>query len=191
MSLPCSSGHPISSLSTRSLSIHSGNMAELPVDVIFSIIEDIGTRLEPDFDLLWAFCSTCRTLRRHAQKFLFRSLNLKFTKSAPLPYGTTMSIFWKHMKFILNGNPHLATAVTYLQFRTVSPKKISQSFVSFLSKLTKLKTLRCGYTEGVQEYWDLLEESQKRAWESILRLPSVEKLQILRFSGIPISVLFP
>jgi hypothetical protein len=44
--------------------------------------------------------------------------------------------------------------------------------------------------ETVGREWDLFQDSQKRRWESIFRLPSVRTLQIINFRGIPISALF-
>ena len=161
-------------------------MLELPFDILFNIIEEIGMQEQPDFDLLWAFCSTCRILRTYAQKFLFHSLSLTFTNST----GFTNGIFWEHMELIVDGNPEVAAYVKYLGFRAEAGD-LSPRFVALLSKFTALETLRCGLDLWADQRWASLQDSQKQAWTSIFRLPSVQNLQILNLWNIPISVLFP
>ncbi|KAF5319437.1 hypothetical protein D9619_008509 [Psilocybe cf. subviscida] len=164
-------------------------MPNLPFDILFDIIEEIGTQERPDFDLLWAFCSTCRPLRPHAQKFLFQSLSFDFiANSRPHPFGRSIGISWNHVDFIVRGSPQVAVCVQYLQFRAPSSTDISPAFVSLLSKFTALRTLRCGYAN--QHAWHLLEAPEKRRWESVIQLPSLRTLEILDLWRIPVSVLF-
>lgn len=167
-------------------------MIELPADILFSVIEEIGTQERPDFELLWAFYSTCRTLRLHAQTFLFRSLSLSFiTKSTPTSFGPSFALSWKHMHFIVTGNPQVAACVKSLRFRAVPSANLSREFVSLLSKFTMLTTLRCGYEDGYSSSWRSLGEPQKRHWQSIIQLPAVRTLEVLGFADIPTSILFP
>ncbi|KAF5319579.1 hypothetical protein D9619_008490 [Psilocybe cf. subviscida] len=163
---------------------------DVSLDILFTIIEEIGMQHTPDFDLLWAFCSTCRTLRPHAQKFLFHSISLELNTWAPCAPGFSIGIFWEHMQFIVKGNPHVAAHVKNLQFRTGLTANIPPKVIDLLSQFTNLSTLRCGYEERYAG-WDILQESHKQWWESVVRLPSLTSLQIVNFWGMPISVIFP
>ncbi|KAF5319572.1 hypothetical protein D9619_008499 [Psilocybe cf. subviscida] len=168
-------------------------MPDLPVDILFGLIEDAAAGERPDFDLLWAFYSTCRTLRAHSQKFLFRKIRLRLRARETFSnksFKNMFRIFLNHLELIVEGNPDVAACVKTVEFKTSLEDDLPDKLIALLNKFKNLRELQCGQHD-YSSNWADLSDGEKRRWETVLQLPPIQILRIFSFRKLPVSVLLP